>query len=66
MLEVNKPVLADGPYSLLQYERGAFDVVSPTGQHVRVICPLERPSHGPLQAEDSTHGNGWWRIERIA
>jgi hypothetical protein len=66
MLEVNKPVLADDPYRLLQYERGVFDVVSPTGLRVRVVCPLKRTSDGPLQAEDSRHANGWWRIEKIA
>jgi len=42
MLEVNKPVLADDPYRLLQYERGIFEVVSPRGRRVRVSCPLER------------------------
>jgi hypothetical protein len=46
MLEVNKPVLADDPYRLLQYERGVFDVVSPTGLRVRVVCPLKRTSDG--------------------
>jgi hypothetical protein len=66
MLELNKPVLADDPYRLLQYERGVFDVVSPTGLRVRVVCPLKRTSDGPPQAEDSRHGNGWWRIEEIA
>jgi hypothetical protein len=66
MLEVNKPVLADNPYRVLQYERGLFEVVSPTGQRVRVNCPLELRSDGPLQVEDSPRSKGWWRIEKIA
>jgi len=66
MLEVNKPVLADDPYRLLQYERGVFDVVSPSGLRVRVICPLKRTSDGPLRDEDLRRDNGWWRIEKIA
>jgi hypothetical protein len=66
MLEVNKPVLADDPYRLLQYERGVFEVVSPKGQRVRVICPLKPVSDGSLPVEDSTREKGWWRIEKIA
>jgi len=66
MLEVHKPVLADDPYRLLQYERGVFEVVSPRGQRVRVICPLKAASDGSLRAEDSAHEKGWWRIEKIA
>jgi hypothetical protein len=66
MLEVNKPVLADDPYRLLQYECGVFDVVSPSGQRLRVICPLDRPLDGlQIQTQDSKRSHGWWRIERI-
>lgn len=66
MLEVNKPILADDPYRLLQYERGVFDVVSPSGQRLQVTCPLQRSSDESLRAEGSKRGRGWWRIERIA
>jgi hypothetical protein len=63
MLKVNEPILAEDPYLVLQYERGVFDVVSPTGERLRVTCPLQGSipktkivNAGPVR---------WWRIEKI-
>lgn len=66
MLELNKPILVDDPYRLLQYERGVFEVVSPTGLRVRVICPPERPPEAAIASEAARPGHGWWRVEKIA
>jgi hypothetical protein len=67
MLEINKPILVDNPYRLLQYERGVFKVVSPSGNCVRVICPLDLPpANEQLRTEGTEHSRGWWRIEKIA
>ena len=67
MLEVNKPIHADDPYRLLQYERGVFDVVSPAGRRMRVVCPTECPLDAEQSRNPSTQERrGWWRIEKIA
>jgi len=63
MLELNQPILVDDPYRLLQYERGVFRVISPSGQCLRVTCPL---ANEQLRTEGTEHGRGWWRIEKIA
>lgn len=65
MLEVNKPILVDDPYRLLRYERGVFEVVSPSGDCVRVICPLERLPE-PARTEGVERSRGWWKVEKIA
>jgi hypothetical protein len=65
MLKVKEPMLADDPYRVLQYERGVFEVVSPTGARLRVTCPLQRSS---IPRENEIHRDSeqaWWRIEKI-
>jgi hypothetical protein len=67
MLEINRPIHADDPYRLLQYERGVFDVVSPAGRRIRVVCPMEHPADdGETYNQSTLHIRGWWRIEKIA
>lgn len=67
MLKAHEPILADDPDSLLQYERGIFEVVSPRSERVRVVCP---PLHlvAPARGADCcrTTGRQWWRIEKIS
>lgn len=66
MLKLNEPILADDPYLVLRYEQGVFEVVSPTGERLRVICPLRGSSSIP-QAKTAEAGatQVWWRIEKI-
>jgi len=63
MLKVNEPILAEDPYLVLQYERGVFLVVSPTGERLRVTCPLQGSiPHTKIANAGSMR---WWRIEKI-
>lgn len=65
MLEIRKPVLADDPDRLLQYEHGVFEVVSPAGQRLRITCPLEHPLNSrPRPAAHLGPARAWWRIEK--
>lgn len=67
MLELNKPIHADDPLRLLQYERGLFEVVSPDGECLRVIAPLARlPVPFEKQFATPNPVRGWWRIQKIA
>ena len=67
MLEVNKPILVDEPDRLLRYERGVFEVISPSGHRVRVVCPLERvPLAEWAGTSDVDRSGGWWKVEKVA
>lgn len=67
MLELNKPILADDPYRLLQFEHGTFEIVSPSGERRCVVAPLSPGTTSGLKTSDkSKTGAGWWRIRKIA
>ena len=67
MLEMNKPILVDEPDRLLRYERGVFEVISPSGHRVRVVCPLERALLAQRTGtSDVDRSGGWWKVEKIA
>jgi hypothetical protein len=63
MLKVNEPILAEDPYLVLQYERGVFEVMSPTGERLRVTCPLQGSI--PQTKMANARPGQWWRIEKI-
>jgi len=67
MLQLHKPILADDPQTLLQYERGLFELVSPSGKKVSVVCRRNVPPNlvrapNELAAKE----RGWWRVEKVA
>ena len=66
MLILHKPILADDPDRILQFERGLFEVVSPQGETVRVACPpaTKLKAQVPSNREHSTRQR-WWRIEKL-
>jgi hypothetical protein len=66
MLQVHEPILADDPAALLQYERGVFELVSPSGKRMRVICRRNIPLDLASAPDDEAPRGGWWRIEKIA
>jgi hypothetical protein len=67
MLQLYEPILADDPEAVLQYERGTFELTSPSGKRLRVVCPQNRPLElSGAAKEDLTQRQGWWRIEKIA
>jgi hypothetical protein len=66
VLKEREPIFVDDPDSLLQYEHGVFEVVSPLGERVRVVCPPLRLLAPRREARTTgIPGQQWWRIEKI-
>jgi len=67
MLQLHEPIDSDDPDALLQYERGVFELVSPSGERLRVVCPQGIPL-GLTRAvkEAPERARRWWRIEKVA
>jgi len=67
MLQFHKPILADDRQTLLQYERGLFELVSPSAKEVGVVCRRNVPPDlVRAPNEQAAKERGCWRVEKVA
>jgi hypothetical protein len=68
MLKLNEVILVDDPSSVLDHERGIFEVLSPLGDLIRVSCSPGLPAdhqHVSFHPEKK-RADFRWEVRKIA
>ncbi|HEX4074905.1 MAG TPA: hypothetical protein VHX49_05870 [Candidatus Acidoferrales bacterium] len=69
MLRLNETILVDTPSLALEGERGVFELISPTGDVLRIECAPGLPTGVPLHVgfrPEKTRADLRWEVTKIA